>query len=159
MVRPALVAPGVVSSYTCGFVAQPPGTPGYSHPYRMVAPIIGLRELRAKGMGNSELRRISDDGGVHGLMYVPDVRDDQIDDEWREHAAVLLYRPSLVTQALLDSRPRLARMSVDAVKILGVRLIQVVSPNLFDPLDENLAIPDLSDCWSPKAITRPSGRP
>lgn len=38
-------APGVLLHYTCGMTAQPPGTEGYAHEHRLVAPIVGLSKL------------------------------------------------------------------------------------------------------------------
>lgn len=148
--QPALIAPGVVCSYTCGFMAQPPGTPGYSHSFRSMAPILSLRELKRLRIGNGDLRRVRDEGGVNGIMYLPspEPEPDEPDDEWKGHSAILLYRTALVTQELLDSRRRTRRLSLEAQKILCVRLIQVYSPNLFDPLDENLLEPDRSDSWA-----------
>ncbi len=145
---------GIVCSYTCGFLAQPPGVEGYAHPFRLMAPVVLLRELKSDGMKNGELRRIRDHGGANGFMYLPWPLEDPVVDEWQGHATVALYRPALVTQGLLDARRRVARLSQPAQRILGVRLIQVVSANLFDPTDENLADPDLSDSWAQPATDR-----
>ena len=145
----SLEAVGVVCSYTCGFMAQPPGTPGYAHDIRLVAPLLPLRHLKELGMSTKELRGIRDDGGRQGFMYLPIPADsEEEDDEWRGHGAACLYRPASVTQSLLDSRTRVAQMSEAAQRILIVRLIQTVSPNNFDPFDENLRPPDLSDSWA-----------
>lgn len=151
--RPASVTPltglAVVCNYTCGFVAQPPGNPGYSHPFRLVAPILSLRTLRSQGMSANELRRIRDDGGVNGLMYLPlpPGVEEAEDDEWTGHAAACLYRMTTVTQTVLDERPRVARLSEAAQRILIVRLIQVVSPALFEDPNVDQFRPDMSDSW------------
>lgn len=108
---PPYTSIGVVCSYTCGFMAQPPGVEGYAHPFRLVAPLVLLRDLKAEGMKNGELRRIRDDGGANGFMYLPWPIDDPVVDEWHGHAALQLYRPALVTQGLLDARRRIARLS------------------------------------------------
>lgn len=148
-----LTAPGIVCHYTCGFMAQPPGTIGYAHDYRLIAPIFSLRALKAMGMGNNELRKIRDGAHVQGFMYLPQtdaLRLDEpagVDDEWDGHGAAVLYRPTAVTQQLLDSRDRVARLSEPAQRILIVGLIAVFSPNDFDPFDEALAPPDMSDSW------------
>jgi hypothetical protein len=144
----AFHAPAIVCSYTCGFVAQPPGTHGYSHPYRLVAPIVPLRHAIERGLPENQARAIRDNGGVTGMMYLPWPEDDDVDDEWRHQAVALLYRPNLVTQSLLDNRERLGRLSLDALRILEVRLIQVVAPPLYDPADMD---PDRSDSWDPPA--------
>jgi hypothetical protein len=35
---------GVVLHYTCGITAQPPGTSGYAHEFRLLAPIVSLSD-------------------------------------------------------------------------------------------------------------------
>lgn len=81
---------GVVCSYTCGFVAQPPGTKGYSHPYRLVAPVVPLRDAVEWGRPLGQARTVRDRGGVNGLMYLPWPEADDTDDEWRGHGVALL---------------------------------------------------------------------
>lgn len=116
-----------------------------------MAPIQPLRDLKVAGMKNNELRKIRDNGGASGLMYLPWPSEDDQVDEWQGHAAALLYRMALVTQGLLDSRTRIARLSGEAQRILTVRLMQVVSPNVFDPDDPGLLAPDMSDSWAAQA--------
>jgi len=78
----------IVLHYTCGFTAQPPGTRGYSHEYRLMAPVVSLRELRRWGIGNNELRKIRDGGTIQGFMYLPQAGTVVLDgpggdgDEW-----------------------------------------------------------------------------
>lgn len=91
-----------------------PRTHGYSHEYRLMAPIVSVRDLRSWGLGNNELRKIRDDGAtVQGFMYLPQTGEVILDrpedsaDEWTAHAAALLYRPATVTQTLLDHQPRI----------------------------------------------------
>lgn len=153
-IRPPLAAPGIVCSYTCGFTAQPPGTPGYSHAFRLVAPIVGLTALKALGVKAGELRKLRESGFLQSLLYLPATDPMQLDqpaedDAFAGDAAALLYRPALVTQGLLESRERVHRLSDPAQRILIVALIQIVSPNRFDPFDEDLRPPDLSDSWNP----------
>jgi hypothetical protein len=140
---------GVVCHYTCGFVAQPPGTEGYSHHYRLIAPVIHFRELKRIGWASRELRKINEMGRVHGVMYLPWPKDDPTDDEWRGEAAALLYRPSLVTQEVLDcgACPRIQRLTEMAQQVLSIGLMQIVSANTFDANDPQLNRPDVSDSW------------
>ena len=142
----------VVLHYTCGITAQPPGTSGYSHDYRLMAPIVGLRQLREWRMGNNELRKIRDGATIQGFMYLPqtgavvlDSPEDK-DDEWTGHAAALVYRPATVTQSLLDHQPRIARLTADATRILDAAIIQAYTPNNFSW--KSLAEPDMSDGWA-----------
>jgi hypothetical protein len=143
---------GVVLHYTCGITAQPPGTRGYSHEYRLVAPIVSLHELRRWGIGNNELRKMRDGGRIQGFMYLPQAGAVLIDspeddeDEWSGHAAALIYRPATVTQSLLDSQPRIARLTADATRILNLAIIQTFTPNDFE--FETLAMPDMTDGWA-----------
>lgn len=153
-IRPPLLAPGIVCSYTCGFTAQPPGQRGYSHPFRLVAPIMSLTALKALGVKANELRKLKDSGFLQGLIYLPQsdrLRLDEpaVEEEFGGDAAALLYRPTLLTQALLDRRPRVHRLSGPAQRILIAALVQSVTPNRFDPFDEGLRAPDLSDSWNP----------
>lgn len=153
-IRPPLLAPGILCSYTCGFTAQPPGQQGYSHAFRLVAPIMSLTALKALGMKANELRRLKESGFLQGLMYLPQserlVLEEPVDDEeFAGDGAALLYRPALMTQRLLDRRQRAHRLSEPAQRILIAALIQSISPNRFDPFDEELRAPDLSDSWNP----------
>jgi hypothetical protein len=144
-------SPGVVCHYTCGFLAQPPGTGGYSHGYRLVAPVIHMRELlKSFGWEGTLLRGIREQGREHGVLYLPWPKEDSEADEWSGDAAVLLFRPALVTQEVLDSGacPRVKRLSEAAQQLLAVGLIQVVSPNTLDPNDDQLLRPDLTDSWA-----------
>ncbi|HZK15512.1 MAG TPA: hypothetical protein VFC52_02855 [Solirubrobacterales bacterium] len=132
---------------------EPPGQRGYSHPFRLVAPIMSLTALKALGVKANELRKLKDSGFLQGLMYLPQTDrlrlDEPVDDkEFEGDAAALLYRPALVTQALLDRRERAHRLSEPAQRVLIAALTQSVSPNRFDPFDEALRAPDLSDSWS-----------
>jgi len=149
-----LVGPGVVLHYTCGITAQPQGTEGYAHEFRLVAPIVSLRELRRRfRMNNNELRKIRDGATIQSFMYLPQnellVLDDpdQEEDEWTGHAAALIYRPGVVSQALLDARPRLLQLTAPATKILDAYIIHTYGPNDFNW--SQLADPDLSNGWAP----------
>lgn len=148
-VPPPYVGLGVVCSYTCGFLAQPPGVEGYAHDCRVVAPVVPLRYLADSGYDNRELRRVEATGGTHGLMYVPLPTDDPADDEWTGHAAICLFRPSLVTQGLLDARDRVARLSDGGQRVLMSRLAQVFSSHVPDPFDPAFPGPDRTDGWTP----------
>jgi hypothetical protein len=142
----------VVLHYTCGITAQPPGTRGYSHEHRLMAPIVSLRELRSWGMGNNELRKIRDGREIQGFVYLPQAGAVVLDppehdaDEWTGHAAALIYRPAAVTQTLLDHQPRVARLTADATRILEAAIIQTYTPNNF--AWESLAEPDMTDGWA-----------
>jgi hypothetical protein len=145
---------GVVLHYTCGITAQPEGTEGYSHEYRLVAPIVSLRTLKRWKLGNNELRKIRDGLNIQGFMYLPQVDPVVIDgpeepaDEWAGHAAALLYRPAAVSQILLDQQPRIARLTSHATRILNAALIQTYTPNNFEW--SSLAEPDMSNGWQPR---------
>lgn len=84
-----------VCNYTCGFMAQPPGTPGYAHPFRLVAPILPLQLLRDSGITDAQLEGLVANGGANGFTYLPSApfgfREDP-DSRWAGHAAACLYR-------------------------------------------------------------------
>jgi hypothetical protein len=148
IVPPPTTGYAIVCNYTCGIVAQPPGTPGYSHANRLVAPIMHLRTLAEIGFAKKELRRVHEDGGVVGLMYLPWPERDTANDEWKGHAAACLFRPAAVDQELLDSRTRVKRLSERAQRELIARLVQTVAPFLPDPEDAGFVPPDRSDSWA-----------
>jgi hypothetical protein len=153
LVPDPLVAPGLVCSYTCGFMAQPAGTQGYAHPYRLVAPVVSMQVLADRGVKTNELRKLVESGFLQGLLYLPAskrVAPDEppdVKEEWKGHGAALLYRATLVHQGLLDNRERLTRLTEEAQRILIAALIMVVSPNRFEPFDDQLQRPDLSNSW------------
>lgn len=140
----------VVCSYTCGFLAQPPGTRGYAHPFRLVAELRPIREVVGNpGLTDEQARSVVRTGGVQGLMYapLPEPEPDPVGDEWHGAGVVVLYAPALVTQQLLDTCQRVVRMTEDAQRILIARLWQTVGPYMPEPNDTNLA-PDLTDGWT-----------
>jgi hypothetical protein len=143
---------GLVLHYTCGITAQPEGTEGYSHEYRLVAPIVSLRTLKGWRLGNNELRKIRDGYSIQGFMYLPQVDPIRLDepdtepDEWTGHGAALVYRPAAVSQTLLEERPRIARLTSDATRILNAAIIQTYTPNDFDWRE--LAEPDITNGWA-----------
>jgi hypothetical protein len=144
----------VLCTYTCGFVAQPPGQQGYSHPMRQVAPVVPLIDLVSKGgLQRTEARRLKDSGFLAGLLYVPrppqhpvepTLRSDEefSDDDY----AVCLYGMATVDQSVLEECARVARMTLPAQKLLTAALISLVSPSLYKPGD--LEDPDMSCSWS-----------
>lgn len=99
----------VVCNYTCNFVAQPPGTQGYSHDFRQVAPVVPLVDLiGARGMQRTEARRLREVGHLSGLVYVPrpaTVAAPEVTDAdfTGDDFAILLYRMTTVNRS---PRPR-----------------------------------------------------
>lgn len=140
----------LVCNYTCGFVAQPPGNKGYSHPYRLVASVMPLENLvGARGISPGEARRLVSNRLVNGLMWLPPppgsttTGTGEFADDW----VAALYSMTAVHQDVLDACARVGRLSMPAQKILITGLVQVMSPNLFDPLDPNMLDPDMSSSW------------
>ena len=113
-----------------------------------MAPVMHFRTLRERGWDKSLLNRIMENGREHGVLYLPWPLEERSEDEWSGHGAALLYRPNLVTRDVLDVCPRLKRLSQQAQHLLSLGMIQVVSPNTFDPDDPNLQRPDMSDSWA-----------
>jgi hypothetical protein len=141
----------VVCHYTCGFLAQPPcekNNGKYSHRYRLVAPLIHLRDLKGAGWPTRDLKQLAGEGYLHGVMYVPWPKKDKAD-EWCGQAAVLVYAMTTVNQSVLDhpNCPRIKRMTADAQRLLSIRSAQVTTPWTFDPNDDSLRGHDISDGW------------
>jgi hypothetical protein len=114
---------------------------------------VSLTALKGLGVRQNELRKLKESGFLQGLMYLPQTERLQLDEpaadeEFAGDAAALLYRPALATQSLLDRRERVHRLSEPGQRILIAALIQAISPNRFDPFDEGLQSPDLSDTWN-----------
>ncbi|HWY90731.1 MAG TPA: hypothetical protein VNY31_08675 [Solirubrobacteraceae bacterium] len=86
----------IVLHYTCGITAQPPGSRGYAHEFRLVAPIVSLHTLKRWGMKNNELRKLRDGYALQGFMYLPQVEPVLLDgpnepaSEYGGHAAALI---------------------------------------------------------------------
>lgn len=137
-------------SYTCGFLAQPPGTEGYAHPFRLVAPSRAFGALK-HDLKQQDFDNLRKRGAVSGsdVPYGLRSRTRNKTTTYEATRSICLYRASLVSQELLDQRERIARLSVPAQRILIARLIQVVSPYTFDPMDPALEDPDVSDGWAP----------
>ena len=139
---------GVICSYTCGFMSQPPKThKEYGHPYRLMAPVVSLDYLSDAGLSDKDRRNVEEKGAIHGLMYTPHPFTGAA-------SAVCAYRVSLVHADALPAEHLMARFSEDAQRILMTTLIQVVSPKFFSPRpakDDSSAEdpfkPDLSDGW------------
>lgn len=144
----------VVCNYTCGFVAQPPGTVGYSHHLRQVAPVVPIAELiDRRGMERTEARKLLDGGFLAGLLYVPRPHGVAapsgvaFDDEFTDlDYAVLLYAMTTVHQSALDDSTRVARMSMDGQKRLIAGLVAAFGPSLYDP--DDLEDPDMTCSWT-----------
>jgi hypothetical protein len=137
---------GVICSYTCGFMSQPPKScRDYGHPFRLMAPIQTLDELSEDGLADKDRRNVEEMGVVHGLMYVPHPMTGV-------PSAVCAYRTSLVHSDALPEEYLVKRFSESAQRILMNTLIQVVSPAWFSPYPEEGEAedpfkPDLSDGW------------
>jgi hypothetical protein len=152
----------IVCSYTCGFVAQPPGQEGYSHPLRLVAPVVRLSELvNSRGMQRTEARKLKDSGFLAGLLYLPrppgftpNAKHPADDEFTADDYAVCMYAMASVHQSVLDNAPRVARMSLEAQKLLVAGLIGEVAPNYYNP--DSLEDPDMSCSWSGPGGATPS---
>lgn len=154
--RPSKVRPevglAVVLDYTCDIVAQPPGTVGYSHPFRLVAPVRPIRDLIGKKtFSQNDGRKLRDENRIRGLAYLPLLPEwyEAQGDEWDGHAAILIYAATGVTQKVLDSCRRVARMSADAQRILMSKAASRFLPHaaVLDPFQAELE-PDRSDSWA-----------
>lgn len=139
--------PGIVLTYTCTFVAQPPGTRGYAHNFRLLAPVLTFEQALHEGTATSaELETIKGLGRASGYLYLPLPVENGYED-----ALALLYRPSLVHQNVLDHCERPARLSEPAQRILVSLLVKQFSPTLpaLSMWDGERAL-DRSDGWLPQ---------
>jgi hypothetical protein len=142
--RPALQEPesfsgyGMLLSYTSGFMAQPPGSRGYRHYYRVVAPILPLAMLEDLGLPPDEIGHLRR-GDIYGFyMYLP-----AYPGEFAE-SAVLPFRPVLVHHGLLLGR-RVTQLQLPAAQQLQTKLASVFLGRRLKQGGD--ADPDLSDHW------------
>lgn len=142
-----LVTAGVLLNYSCNVVAQPPGTSGYAHDHRLLAPILSFEFYQEMcDVSPGSLKALAQGQTLRGMLYLPvdDVLADALEGATAGGDAIaLLYRPGAVNQRLLDNRQLVHRMTLDAVKILENGIIQTFTPNEFDWRE--LVDPDLSD--------------
>lgn len=89
---------GLLVSYTSGMMLQPPGTPGYAHPWRLIAPIFPLNLLADRGFTPEQVERLRTHDTYMRYMYLPPYPG-----EFGECVAVL-YRPALVAQDVIDEK-------------------------------------------------------
>lgn len=130
---------GLLISHTCAFVAQPPGTSGYSHPFRLVAPVWPIGLLTEK-LTDREIDNLREHDPYLGYMYLP--ADGGI---VMEESAALLYRPALVTESALSNESRHGRLTEGAMRVLQMKLTETftglrVKRDQFQP--------DMSDSWN-----------
>lgn len=130
---------GLLISHTCSFVAQPPGTPGYSHPFRLMAPIWSIG-LLAETFTDEMIDNLRTHDRYHGYMYLP--ADGGV---MKEESAALLFRPSLVTESALPSDKRLGRLGEDAMRVLQMKLTETFTGL---PVKRTQFQPDMSDSWN-----------
>lgn len=150
LIKPS-VGPVIVVTYTCRIVAQPPGTDGYSHPFRQVAPIRPLSTLldRKRGLKDGIARRVVESNSIEGLCYVPILPEWNLEDSgpYEGHGVAQLYAMYAVTQSMLDDTERVARLSEAGQRIFAARAMSVVGPMNLDPWQAEMA-PDRSDSWA-----------
>lgn len=130
---------GILMSYTCNIVAQPPGTLGYSHPFRLLAPVFPFPLASEAGLSDATLEKIQTHDNLRGFMYLP---PDGVC--MKEASVALLYRPALMMASVLNSADRLGRFSYDACRVLLVKLVEFFTGKTLrvDTFD-----PDMSDSW------------
>jgi hypothetical protein len=141
----------VVLDYTCRIVSQPPGKVGYAHPFRRLAPVRPLADMISKksGITANNARKIAASNGITGLSYVP-LRPEWgliTDGEFGHCGVVLLYAAITVHQEVLDSSPRVGRLSEPAQRILAAKTMEMFGPMPVDPWQDEMAV-DRSDSWA-----------
>jgi hypothetical protein len=131
---------GVLITYTSGMMNQPPGTPGYAHPWRLVAPLLSIAQLAEQGVfSDQQIDGLRSQDNFGRYMYVP-----SFPGEFRE-SVVVCHRPSLVHQEVLEGR-RISQLQLPAALRLQEKLATTFLGGKWDPEDLH---PDLSDHWNP----------
>ena len=129
---------GMLLSYTSGFMAQPPGTRGYAHAFRLVAPIFPLDLLNQAGvLTEASMQQLPRDDHLGFYMYLPPYPQEF------EESVVCPYRPVLVHHDLLEGR-RVTQLQESAAVQLQMKLATNFLGGKWRREDLH---PDLSDHW------------
>ncbi|MGI8774091.1 MAG: hypothetical protein ACR2KQ_03585 [Actinomycetota bacterium] len=129
---------GMLITYTSGMMLQPPGTKGYKHSYRLLAPVLSFPALMDIGFSEEQLLEVRRSDKYMSMMYLP-----AYPDEFPESAA-LPYRATLVHQDVLENR--ITQLQGPAALQLQLKLATAFLGGKWDPDDLK---PDQSDHWNP----------
>ncbi len=131
---------GVLLSHTSGFMAQPDGTRGYSHHFRVLAPILPLAMLDEQGLLNEDVLRLlrREDKLLH-YMYLPPCVG-----VWEDERVAALFRPALVHHDVLEGR-RVMQMRERAVQQLNAKFVLAFTGQWSDPEQFR---PSMGDHWN-----------
>lgn len=130
---------GMLMTYTSGMMKQPPGTRGYRHPYRLIAPIFSLRLLEGARLSPSEIEKIRTADPYTQFMYLPSHLPDF------DESVVLPYRPRLMLQE--DLPEPLAQLQEPAARQLQIKLFGTFLGGKPENPERDLH-PDMSDHWN-----------
>lgn len=130
---------GLLISHTCAFVAQPPGTWGYSHPFRLLAPIWPIG-LMAELLTDKEIDNLRTHDLYLGYMYLPSDGGIVV-----EESAALLFRPALVAESALDMDGRRGRLEEGAMRVLQMKITETFTGMR---IKRDQFQPDMSDSWN-----------
>lgn len=134
------VGHAMLLTYTSGMMKQPPGTHGYKHRFRLVAPIFSFALLADQGLTDDQLMGIRVNDNFAAFMYLPPYPDEF------EESAVLPYRAALVDHDVLDGR-RVTQLHRPAAVQLQLKLATTFLGGKWNPDDLE---PDMSDHWNPR---------
>lgn len=128
---------GMLLHYTSNMMTGAPGTPGYAHDFRLLAPIFPFPMLREMGLSDDHLVTMRNGDMMGRYMFLPPYPS-----EFPE-SGVPLYRPELVRQADLEGK-RVVQLQEPAAMQLQRKLARVFfGRELKDPH------PDMTDHWHP----------
>lgn len=131
---------GILISHSSGFMAQPPGTRGYSHVFRVMAPIFPVSILLEQDMVRDEtMHLLRKEDRLVGYMFLPPCAG-----AWDDDRAVTLYRPGLVHYELLEDR-RVVQLHEDALKHLQAKIVESFTGKF--PNADDLS-PSMGDHWN-----------
>jgi hypothetical protein len=129
---------GMLITYTSGMMLQPPGSRGYKHDFRLVAPIFSFPMLMDQGLSEEILMEIRRSDKYTAYMYLPAYPQEF------EESAVLPYRAALVEQRVLE-QTRVTQLQRPAALQLQLKLATTFLGGKWNPDDLN---PDLDDHWN-----------
>jgi hypothetical protein len=131
---------GMLVSHSSGFMAQPPGTRGYSHNVRSLVPLLPVTMLEESGLIDDKTFHLlrKEDKLIH-YMYLPPCAG-----VFEEERVAVLYRTSSVHQVILDGRRR-CQLTEAATKHLQAKLVEASTGRWIDPEQFQ---PSMGDHWN-----------
>ena len=128
---------GMLIHYTSNMMNGAPGTRGYAHDSRLLAPLYAFDMLSELGITDDHLRSMRSDDLMGRYLYLPPCPNEF------DECGVPIYRAQRFTQATIEGK-RVAQLQLGAAKQLQRKLARV----FFGTELEGEPSPDMTDHWA-----------